>query len=526
LATFLTPYGGTGKTFNHNGGNQLLLEDDDTRIFLDFGSRVAESEFYFNQSFQPRPNRGLLDYLSFNLLPPLEGLYRDDLSVPSLWEKFREHEHYRLLARKGRPPVDAVLLTQSHIGHGGFIPFLHQSVPIYSSVMTGFLNKITQDISLQEVQNELVYMTPHQIDSRGLFAPKDGLKAQRQYAFLQGQGDVTPSKQAITFWNSIPGMQEGELVKTELLGDTNLAGSLPVHIYPIDHSVVGASAYSIQTSAGWVVYIGDIRRGGQMAGITEEFIDKVSKLKPIALVTEGTRAGLDDKDELESHLRDRALEIVADCDSYVIADFGKFNFERIRAFWEIAQLTKRRLVITMEDAYFIEAVHHAWFTGPRVRDIDDIVVYDAGNQESVWENQIREELSEKIVTAIDVKRNSRDYILGFGLSESHNFTDLEPWHGVYLRMSHNDDTNVGESRLNSEQMDRWLLRFDMTKIDLGTSLASVHSSGDELIDMVRHINPRYLVPVHTSHPEYFLEKLRGSSIDVNIPVYGSSLNLE
>ena len=138
---------------------------------------------------------------------------------------------------------------------------------------------------------------------------------------------MTPSKQAITFWNSIPGMQEGELVKTELLGDTNLAGSLPVHIYPIDHSVVGASAYSIQTSAGWVVYIGDIRRGGQMAGITEEFIDKVSKLKPIALVTEGTRAGLDDKDELESHLRDRALEIVADCDSYVIADFGKFNFE-------------------------------------------------------------------------------------------------------------------------------------------------------------------------------------------------------
>jgi len=316
------------------------------------------------------------------------------------------------------------------------------------------------------------------------------------------------------------------LVKTELLGDAKLAGSLPVHIYPIDHSVVGASAYSIQTSAGWVVYIGDIRRGGQMAGITEEFIDKVSDLKPIALVTEGTRAGLDDVGQSESHLRDRALEIVANSDSYVIADFGRFNFERIRAFWEIAQLTRRRLVITMEDAYFIEAVHHAWFTGPRVRDIDDIVVYDAGNEKSLWENQIREELSEKLVAASDVKRNPRDYILGFGLSGSHNFTDLEPWRGVYLRMSHNDDTDSGESRLNAEQIDRWLLRFDMTKIDLGTSLASVHSSGDELIDMVRRINPRYLVPVHTAHPEYFREKLQDSSIDVRIPVYGEGLQLE
>lgn len=526
MATFLTPYGGADSTFNHNGGNQILLEDGDTRIFLDFGSRVGESEVYFNRGLQPRSNRGLLDYLSFNLIPPLEGLYRDDLSVPGLWKKFRESEHYRLLTRKGRPPVDAVLLTQSHIGHGGFIPFLHQSIPIFSSVMTGFLNKITQDISLQEAQNELVYMTPHQIDSRGLFAPKQGLKEQRPYAFLQGQGDVAPSTQAITFWNSVPGIEEDELVKTELLGDAKLAGSLPVHIYPIDHSVVGASAYSIQTSAGWVVYIGDIRRGGQMAGITEEFIDKVSDLKPIALVTEGTRAGLDDVDQSESHLRDRALEIVAHSDSYVIADFGRFNFERIRAFWEIAQLTRRRLVITMEDAYFIEAVHHAWFTGPRVRDIDDIVVYDAGNEKSLWENQIREELSEKLVGAIDVKRNPRDYILGFGLSEAHNFTDLEPWRGVYLRMSHNDDTDSGESRLNSEQIDRWLLRFDMTKIDLGTSLASVHSSGDELIDMVRRINPRYLVPVHTAHPEYFREKLQDSSIDVRIPVYGEGLQLE
>jgi ribonuclease J len=310
------------------------------------------------------------------------------------------------------------------------------------------------------------------------------------------------------------------------MGDAKLVGSLPVNIYPVDHSVIGSSAYAIKTSAGWVVYIGDIRRGGQMAGITEEFIEKVSNLNPVALITEGTRAGLDDADQSENDLRDRALGIVSDCDAYVIADFGRFNLERIRAFWEIAQLTRRRLVITMEDAYFIEAVHHAWFTGPRVKDIDDIVVFDATNEESPWENQLREDLSEKIVTAIDVKRKPRDYILGFGLSESHNFIDLEPWKGVYFSMSHNSDTNSGEARLDSEQMDRWLLRFDMTKIDLGTGLASAHSSGEDLIDMVRQIDPKYLIPMHTSHPEFFGDKLRDSSIEVKIPNYGERLRLE
>ena len=93
-------------------------------------------------------------------------------------------------------------------------------------------------------------------------------------------------------------------------------------------------------------------------------------------------------------------------------------------------------------------------------------------------------------------------------------------------MSHNSDTNSGEARLDSEQMDRWLLRFDMTKIDLGTGLASAHSSGEDLIDMVRQIDPKYLIPMHTSHPEFFGDKLRDSSIEVKIPNYGERLRLE
>jgi len=39
------------------------------------------------------PLSGLRDYLRMGLLPPLEGLYRDDLCChePDLWERYRNH---------------------------------------------------------------------------------------------------------------------------------------------------------------------------------------------------------------------------------------------------------------------------------------------------------------------------------------------------------------------------------------------------------------------------------------------------
>jgi len=113
------------------GGNKILLEDGDTRLFFDFGTSFKVREQYFEEYLKPRPGAGLLDLLEMQytneegiffgpLLPRLEGIYRRDLIPPGdVWERYREHPGYAAIDH-----VDAVLVSHAHIDHTGYISFL------------------------------------------------------------------------------------------------------------------------------------------------------------------------------------------------------------------------------------------------------------------------------------------------------------------------------------------------------------------------------------------------------------------
>ena len=68
-------YGGV----NEIGGNKILLEDEEARIFLDFGMSFSFGAEYFTGFLQPRRVNELGDYFEFDLLPKLRGLYSKDL---------------------------------------------------------------------------------------------------------------------------------------------------------------------------------------------------------------------------------------------------------------------------------------------------------------------------------------------------------------------------------------------------------------------------------------------------------------
>ena len=73
--TSLTFYGGV----NEIGGNKILLQDKDTRIFLDFGKGFGRRSRFFEEYINPRVAIGIEDFLTMELLPSIEGVYRDDL---------------------------------------------------------------------------------------------------------------------------------------------------------------------------------------------------------------------------------------------------------------------------------------------------------------------------------------------------------------------------------------------------------------------------------------------------------------
>jgi mRNA degradation ribonuclease J1/J2 len=58
--TSLTFYGGV----NEIGGNKILLEDKDTRVFLDFGKGFTRRAKFFEEYINPRVANGIEDFLT------------------------------------------------------------------------------------------------------------------------------------------------------------------------------------------------------------------------------------------------------------------------------------------------------------------------------------------------------------------------------------------------------------------------------------------------------------------------------
>ncbi len=113
--TSLTFYGGV----NEIGGNKILLEDKDTRIFLDFGQSFIFGEKYFTGWLAPRIARsGLRDYFALNLMPKIRGLYSEKALTPTEFEY-------------SKPEFHGVFLSHIHYDHLAHIQFLDEDIPVY-----------------------------------------------------------------------------------------------------------------------------------------------------------------------------------------------------------------------------------------------------------------------------------------------------------------------------------------------------------------------------------------------------------
>ena len=117
----LSFYGGVQEI----GGNKVLLEDDDTKIFLDFGMSFKRHGEYFEEYLKPRVACGMGDFVEMGLVPRIEGIYREDLLLMLGWDTHDE------------PSVDAVFLSHMHLDHAAHVSFLGECIPIYCSETQG-----------------------------------------------------------------------------------------------------------------------------------------------------------------------------------------------------------------------------------------------------------------------------------------------------------------------------------------------------------------------------------------------------
>ena len=524
MSLTITPYDGVDVI----GGNKILVESQGRAVFLDFGTPYSIRNRFFEEYLSPRAGRGLLDPIVMGLIPPLWGIYRTDLEPPeaSIKPRMERMPGFRELA------LDGIILSHAHLDHCGYLSFLRSDIPIYTGATTAVVAKAFQDSGKSsDFEQEVCYLTPR-VEQEGLLTAANyrTQAALGRPVYLVDEPALSPvegpaiDQSLADFWARSPATRG---LNCQPLLPAHQVGGMALRRFPVDHSIPGASAFALETAEGWVVYTGDLRWHGAQRHLTEAFVEQAARLYPLALICEGTNTGPEPPTS-EEEVHSRCLEAVRAEPGLVIADFAARNLERLLTFRDIACQTGRCLAILGKDAYLLDAMRCLAPDVPDLAADKALCLYmDAKRAQLKWEKEVRQRYQARLVGPAEVCRSPGSYILALSFFDIHELPDLNPdGGGSYIYST--SEAYSEEQKIDLERLRHWLEHFHMRFVgdyergERGFH-ASGHMTGPDILRLVRAIKPRFVIPVHTEKPEFFLDNL-GSQFKVMLPTAGQPIS--
>lgn len=436
------------------GGNKILLEDDDTKVFLDFGMSFSRYGRFFEEYLKPRVSCGMADFVAAGLVPEIPGIYRQDLLRLLGWPIHDE------------PAVDAVVVSHMHLDHAAYVSFLDEDIPVLCSEISKRIAKVLLEAGTRQIDKEIYNFKCRPIVDRG-DEPID-----RKFCVLEHQ---TPVK----------------------------IQSIELHPFSVCHSIPGSLAFVIYCPNGIIVYTGDLRLRGPNGELTEQFIENAGGDRPDVLLCEGTRIDSTDS-RTEDDVRTDASEIITRLKGLAIADFAERDIERLRTFYRVALEHGRKFVISKRDAYLLQELAGAGLDLPQLAS-DDLYVYVdrrgtgryVDSDYYAWErpflrlpNSVKSEF---------INRNQDELVMHLGFFDISELLDIKPEEGSAYLHSTSEPHNE-EQRLDEERLNNWLSFLKIPRFHVH---ASGHANAFDLMHIIEGIKPKTLVPIHTERPELF-----------------------
>ena len=113
-----------------------------------------------------------------------------------------------------------------------------------------------------------------------------------------------------------------------------------------------------------------------------------------------------------------------------------------------------------------------------------------------WEREFIFE--ENAITYKELGKNQDKYVVSMNLWEIKHLIDIKPEDAIWIKSS--CEPFCEEMELDEERKKNWLNHFGVKEY---FAHASGHASENEIRWMVKEINPKRLIPVHTEHPNMF-----------------------
>lgn len=447
----LTFHGGV----NEIGGNKILVEDKDTRIFLDFGKSYKEAGKYFEEFLQPRAYHGIHDFLSLGLIPKMEGIYRADFL------NILKEENNLPFAIHKNPSVDGLLLSHGHMDHTADISFLDERIPVYTSGETKSVVEAFSVVRPANLENEIVGFR-----TRGL-----------------------GHKNATTKQRDIRAVMPGHSFKIK---------DLEITPYAVDHSVPGAMMFLIKTSSGNLLYSGDFRLYGDKEELVRESLKEIAKEGVDIFLCEGTRIKSETKIS-EKEVYEEAYNLIKGATGLVATDYSIADISRFATLKKLATQVKRSFAIPANNYYYL---NHLKENQLLPFDLDNVLIYHRlKTVYSEWEKELLEKNKDIcVVGPEEISKAQNRYLLGLGFYQIQELIDLKPEKGsMFFRAStepHSEEMAISEERFNN-----WIHLFGMS--DPTRAHASGHISGIELAEVMKIVKPKLVIPIHTEYPEEF-----------------------
>jgi ribonuclease J len=441
---------------NEIGGNKILISEKKTGIFLDFGQNFEKENNYFRYPYlQPREEKHLL---ALSILPPMPGIYKSDPQANTL--------------------IQAILVSHGHTDHANYVRYLKSDIPLYCSGST------------REI-----------LISRDLSSPA-GHSSEYAIAKLTQSGGEEHFYEINSF----------DEMKPQKIGD------LEVTSIATDHSINGSCAFFVKGSDFSLVYTGDLRFHGSNKAASEKFVEEASKMKPDALIIEGTNI-VSARPSTEKNVYAEALNLVANTQKLVLVSFSLADFDRLNTFYQIAKKTERMLVIPIKLAFMIDRMSH--ITKPV--DLGDPAVHIYCREKKrayEWEKQILEKYS-NTKSCFDVQKEQAKMLMVASFNDMNEMCEIKPETGSIFIESQSEPFNE-EMEIDHDKLLNWMENY-------GLPLYNIHCSGHafphQLKDTINKISPKKVFLVHTERPQLYAHYVKDLETEIYTPLLGQKYKL-